>query len=137
MGIRTRNLQNYLIQLKYSQTIAATVNADCAMVPFAGHIGNICATVCQTGGGAADAVIDLNLNGTTIYGGATKLTVDATTGVVTQATLTANPTNVNAGDVLSMDIDTASAAIDTIVGIMITRSGVGEFTQEIDQDEVT
>ena len=78
-----------------------------------------------TAGTGGSAVLDINKNGTTIFSGATKLTIpiSTTTAVAGSALSTTNGIyTVAAGDIITFDVDTAdsgNAAADMTVGVLI------------------
>jgi hypothetical protein len=137
MGIRIRNLHNFVISLKYTKTLTATVEQDVSVVPFAGFISNIVAKLGNTGSGSTNSVVDINLNGTTIFSTATKITLAATTGVATYSPLATKPTALAAGDVISMDIDQISVAPrNLVVQVTVTRTPIDDASNVADHDDV-
>lgn len=135
MGIRIKNLHNYVISLKHAGTLSATTNKDVAVVPFAGKISNIYA-YCAAGS-AAYPIADIHLNGTTIFGASTKITVATGTNLASYSALSAQPTNLAAGDVLTLDIDTAgTGATNLVVQVAVTRTGMGAETNVADLDTI-
>ncbi len=106
MGIRVKNLSEYLLELKVSWTLTAAVNRAVAMVPFPGYIKNIYAKLGTAGTGVTHTNLDINKNGTTIFAATTsQVTLDATTGALTVGTFTTNPPVVAAGDIITVDAD--------------------------------
>lgn len=137
MGIRIKNLHNYILDLVYPGTVATGSNKAVAVAPFAGKISNVFATMSDPGTGATSAVFDVNKNGTTIFSAATKITVAATTGVQSYSALTSEPTNVAAGDIFTLDCDTKSTTgTNACVSIVITRTNMGSVSTASDIDEV-
>jgi hypothetical protein len=133
MGIRTKNLHNIIIPLKCRSTLSATTDKDCAKVPFSGFITNIAGAV-GTADGSTNSVIDINLNGTTIFADATKVTIAKTTGVFTYSALSTTPTAVTYGSVLSLDIDSCgTGTVNAVVDVTISRAEV--YTADGEQDE--
>jgi hypothetical protein len=123
MGIKIRNLSQLLLHLKSSGTLTAATYKDLVKVPFAGFISNVVAKVIDGGSGAGPSIADIHLNGTTIFGAATKINIAATTGVITYGTFTTDPVQVAAGDVLSLDVDSISTApISLIVTMTLTKT---------------
>lgn len=137
MGIRVKNLTNYIIPLKVSKTLGVTLNVDCAIVPFDGRISNIFAKCSAGGTGTTHSILDVNLNGSTIFAAATKVTLAATTGTPSYSALTSTPLNVTAGSVLSLDVDQVAAnAVNAMVNVVVTKSGVGQNGNATDHNEV-
>jgi hypothetical protein len=127
MGIRVKNLHNAVLSLRSAGTLTAATNKDIAIVPFAGCISNICALSSTHGVGSTDTVVDINKNGTTIFGAATKITLDGGTTTVSYSALTSQPTMVAAGDVLTMDIDSVGSTfsnLEVLITISKTRVDV-------------
>jgi hypothetical protein len=137
MGIRTRNLQNHIIVLKVNGTLTAAANKDAAMIPFNGVISNIRAKILTPGSGATNSVLDLNLNGTTVFSAATKITLAATTGVASYSALSSNPTSLTTGSILSLDADSVpTSGACAVVEVTVTRTGLETATNESDPDNV-
>ena len=137
MGIRVKNLQHKVYEFVCRGNATAANNKDSHVVQFPGYISN-CLGVCKDGGASTASVVDINKNGTTIFGGATKVSFSAAApAVVSYATLTANPTPVAAGDVLSMDVDSCSTTASNLtVLVTVTRTGVVTADNITDHDDV-
>ncbi|HCV42401.1 MAG TPA: hypothetical protein DGH68_02885 [Bacteroidetes bacterium] len=137
MGIRVKNLHNFVGTLKYNQTLTATVNRDLFSVPFAGFISGVRAKLGTAGTGAQATIVDVNLNGTTVFAAATKVTLAATTGVASYSALTSAPTPVAAGDIVSIDIDQiATAPINLAVDVIISRTPLADADHSTNLDDV-
>lgn len=136
MGIRVKNLTNYTLTLKCSKTLTATLNVDIARIPFDGRISNVVAKCSSGGSGANNTVLDVNLNGTSIFAAATKITLASTTGTPSYSALTATPLSVTAGSILSLDVDSVSAnPMNAIVDVTITKNGVSAAGNAVNLDE--
>jgi hypothetical protein len=137
MGIRIKNQHHHILTLKASLTLSATTNKDFALVPFAGKISNIYATCSTVGTGNTNSIIDINKNGTTIFSQAPKITISTQSTTVSYSTFTSQPTDVAAGDIISMDIDSVGSGMaNLLVSVVITRTGVGAETNVADLDTV-
>lgn len=137
MGIRVKNLTNIIIPLRVSKTLTATVNADCAIIPFDGRISNIFAKCTSGGTGKTHSILDVNLNGTSIFGASTKITLASTTGTPSYSALSSTPLNVTAGSILSLDVDQVSTnPINAMVNVVVTKSGVSANGNASDHNEV-
>jgi hypothetical protein len=137
MGIRVRNLHNYIIVLKAAGALTAAADKDCAKVPFSGVISNVVGKIATPGTGATNTILDVNLNGTTIFGAATKVTFASTTGLASYSALTSNPTNVTFGSMLTLDADAVpTGGKNAVVEITITRTGEVTAGNLEDQDDV-
>lgn len=111
MGIKIKNLDHAIIELRSPGTLTAATNKDVVQIPFNGFIINITGRLSSAGTGVTSTVADVHLAGTTIFGGAGKLTFVATTGVTaTVATFTTDPVAVTAGQLLTLDVDSISTA---------------------------
>lgn len=136
MGIRTKNLQNVVISLVKNGTFSATTDIDSKLIPFSGFISNVVAKIVTPGTGA-HPIFDVNLNGTTIFGAATKITCNTTSGVNSYSALDASPKSVTYGSVLTLDCDTAgTAAANAIVNVTISRTPINTPSNTLLQDEV-
>jgi hypothetical protein len=109
VGIKTRNVDEVILNLHSQGTLTAAANKACAIVPFPGFIKNIYAKVDVAGTGVTATTVDINLNTVSIHS-STGITIAATTGVVTHGAYSTDPTQVSAGDILSLDIDGISIA---------------------------
>jgi len=138
MGIRTKNLQHVNLPLRYNGTMSASfLHRDIAMIPFDGKISNVVATCAAGGTGATNNIMDVHLNGTTIFAGAVKITLAATTGVASYSTLSSQPLSVTAGSVLTLDCDQAATnATDALVLVTVTRTGIVTETNTTALDDV-
>jgi hypothetical protein len=137
MGIRVKNLHNFVCVLKRSMTLTATTNADVAKVHFNGWFSTVVAKLSDGGTGATASIADIHLNGTTIFGAATKMTFVATTGVASYSTLSSTPQAVTAGDLLTLDIDSISTApINLVCHVTISRTPVDQASNAEDQDTI-
>ena len=122
MGIKVRNLDHQVIEFTLNKTLSATLNAGIAKPFFSGFISDISAVIQTPGSGATNTVLDVNLNGTTIFSAATKITLASTTGVASYSDLTATPTQVTYGSILSLDVDSVSTnPLNAIVQIVISK----------------
>lgn len=121
--IKLGNVAQQVITLVAPGTVTAAANKDMAIVQFNGVLQNIYAACVSGGTGVTNSIADVNLNGTTIFGSATKITFASTTGTATYGTLTTDPTPVVAGDVISLDVDSVSTSpAGFIVDLVITRA---------------
>ena len=105
--IKHKNLGSFLLQFCIASTISATATAIAmAVAPFTGFITNIFATIGVTASGVATTRLDINKNGTSIYSSSiTQLTFVGTNATVSYGTLSTDPVSVNAGDVITVDVD--------------------------------
>lgn len=108
--IKPQNVAYQIINLCAPGTVAAAADKDAQIVAYSGWITNIFAFCISGGTGATNSIADVNLNGTTIFASATKVTYASTTGVATYGTFTTDPTPVAAGDVISLDVDSISTS---------------------------
>ena len=137
MGIRVKNLHNYMMVLSASGTLTAAADKACAMVPFNGFITNVAAVIGTAGSGATNTVLDVNYNGTTIFGAATKITLASTTGVATYSTLSSTPFSVTAGSIITLDADSVpTAGACAAVRITISRTPPYNASNLVDHDAV-
>jgi hypothetical protein len=124
--IKVRNRDHEILVLRSPGTLTAAANKDVAMVPFAGFITNIVAKASDGGSGVTNSIADVHLNGTTIFGAATKITVTSTTGAVSYSAQTVDPTPVAAGDLLTLDVDSISTApANLVVLVTVSKSNSG------------
>jgi hypothetical protein len=138
MGIRTKNLQNTELQLVDPGVVAAANDQAAVRVPFDGYISNIVARCATYGtGSTSSTVADVHKNGTTIFGSATKVTLSSE-GAVTYSTMSATPTPVSAGDILTLDVDSVAigSPTDLVVSVVISKTEVNEPSNETDLDAV-
>ena len=125
MGIRIKNLHNYNVALTYNQTLTVTTSKAIAKVHFDGFISNVIAKLATAGTGVTSTILDVMLNGATIFAAATKITLAATTGTATYSALTSTPMGVTAGSILSLDVtQIATAPINAIVELTISKTPV-------------
>jgi hypothetical protein len=137
MGIRVKNLHNYILELTAPGTITAAASKSVKAAPFAGKISNIVASIGTPGSGVTNTVADVHINGTTIFGDATKVTLASTTGVASYSALATQPTNVAAGDIFTLDLDSVpTSGANVCVLVTITRSNVGAETNVADHDTI-
>lgn len=138
MGIRVKNQHQYMINLSIPGTaVTAATNKACAIIPFPAKISNVYATCSSGGSGSTNSIVDVNLNGTTIFSAATKITFAATTGVATYSALSNNPTNVTAGSIISLDTDAVSTSLSNVnVVVTLTRTNIGAATNIADHDTI-
>lgn len=131
--IHTRNLGSYIAELKVNGTVSATGCNAVAGIPFSGFISNIYAKVVAHTG--TDTVFDIHLNGTTIYD-TTKLSSSA--GTITYGVGTTDPVPVDAGDILSLEVDTVGSNPPVGMVVMVTISKVqdAEHSNIADQNNV-
>jgi len=135
MGIRVKNLHNYICELKVTKTLTATQNAAVDKIPFSGFITNIVAKVSDGGTGSTASFVDIHKNGVTIFDQATKMTFAATTGTVSYSTLSGTVGIVSAGDMLSLDIDSISTApINLVCHVTVSRTPVDQPSNLQDHD---
>jgi hypothetical protein len=134
MGIRIKNLHNYILRLRVNSTLSATTDKDCVVAPFAGQISNVFSTF-TTLGTAAHPILDVHKNGTTIFSASTKITGTTTSGVMSYSALSSP--NVDAGDIFTLDVDTSgTAAVNATVLITITRTDVPTNSTLSDHDQI-
>lgn len=137
MGIRIKNLHNTELVLAKPGTVTGNSIA-CVRVPFDGYITNIVADIVTPGtGSTSSSVLDIHKNGTTIFTSATKITISSA-GVVTYSGMSATPTPVSAGDILTLDAD--SLAIGTpanlSVSVVVSKTEVNEPSNQSDLNAV-
>jgi hypothetical protein len=119
--IRKKNLSHEVFTLKTLGSVTAATNKDGFIVPFDGFISNLYG-LCSTITGNTNSILDINKNGTTIFGAAVKCTF--TTGSVTASfsALTSNPTSVSAGDLITLDADSVSTTLtNAFVDVCISK----------------
>jgi len=140
--IRIKNLNEYVVELQISgtQTTNSAPTARCsAIVPFAGRISAVIGRLGVAGVTGAQAT-DLQVNGVSIMASGTLLSYATTSVVPTYAsTLTANPTLVAKGDVLTLinsTIHSGTAAIDQCVYVTIEKQKSGSFADVLQTDTV-
>lgn len=139
MGIRVKNLQNYVYTLRAPGAITAAANKDCCVIHFNGWISNVYAKQSVAGSGSTTCVVDIHNNGTTIFATSVKITCVATTGVISYSTLSSQPYAVTAGDILSLDVDQTHAGgspANFVAKVTVTRTGMGEESNVADSDNV-
>jgi hypothetical protein len=135
--IRVKNLEHFVIPLHVPGTISAGASKACAVVPFPGKIVNIYAKQGTAGGGDTNTIADLNLNGTTIFDTSVKITTAATSGTVTYSALDSRPTDVAAGDILTLDVDQAgTSGANLCVLVTIAKNNPGTETNLADHNTV-
>ena len=122
MGIENRHLNEQRLVLKVPGDAAAAAHVDWGFADFDGYIDNIWAEV-GTAGVTGSMVVDVNLNGTTIFSAAGKITFGAAVSPSSYSAL-ATP-RVSKGDKISMDIDSVhtTEAINLTVYIVLRRKG--------------
>jgi hypothetical protein len=106
---KLKNIADYPLYLRQAGALTAANEVDAVIIPDDGYID---AVLCRSGviavaGGAADGLIDVNLNGTTVLA-TTKITFDHTTASKTPSYgdfVGLAPIAVSKGDVLSIDVD--------------------------------
>jgi hypothetical protein len=137
MGIRVKNQSHYILRLACPGTLTAAANKDVNIAPFAGKITNIYAAVLSGGTGVTNSIADVNINGTTIFSQAPKITITSTSGTIVYSTLSSQPTNVAAGDMFTLDLDSVGTSVTELcVLITITRSNVGAESNVADHDTI-
>jgi hypothetical protein len=137
MGIKVKNLDNYVLTFKYNKTLTATLNQDVQLVPFSGFISNVVGRIGSGGTGVTNTIIDLNYEGSTIFGAATKITFAATTGVASYSDLTTKPYHVTYGAMMSIDIDQIAAnPMNAIVEVVISRQPLNTADNLLDLSTV-
>jgi hypothetical protein len=130
-------MHHQLINLTSVGTLTAATNKAMAVSPCAGKIVNIFSTCSDVGTGSTKTIADVHLNGTTIFSQSTKITISTVSTTVSYSTLSSQPTNVAAGDIFTLDIDSVGTAMVNLgVRICITRSGVQEESNVADLDTV-
>jgi hypothetical protein len=116
--IKVKNLSEIIIPLKKSGSAAVANNIDNFTSPVTGRIKAIFATfgvmgTDGTGAPTQDVIADIKKNGTSIFSGAGKInwahagqlgTANTPTQASAYGALTTNPTLVNKGDFLRLDI---------------------------------
>lgn len=101
--IKLRNRSEFLIDLSVPGTQTATTNKRTFVVPFACQIKSIYALL-GAAGTTGSQIVEIKKNGTTIFSNATKLTFATTVAAATYGPLTADPTSLAKGDVLTVDV---------------------------------
>lgn len=135
MGIRVKNLGNYVMNLVAPGTITAATGKDLAVAPFAGYIVNCYATISDGGTGVTSSVVDIHKNGVTVFKTATKMTFVATTGVCTYSTFFTTALSVSAGDVFQLDVDSIATSPKNLhVSLLLSRTPVDTETNVADLD---
>lgn len=133
MGIKVKNLDQYVLELRVNGTLTTGANKDCAYIPFSGFITNVAAKAGSGGTGATHSILDVNLDGTTIFDGATKITVASTTGACSYSALTNKPAQVTAGSLLTLDVDAIAITASTVAAVVtISRTPIHVPTNNAD-----
>ena len=137
MGIRSKNLHHHIITLRSAGTLTAATDKDVAKALFSGFITNIVGKVTSGGTGATNTIVDVNLNGTTLFSAATKITFASTTGVASYSALSSEPVSVTYGSMFTLDVDSiASAPKNCTVQITVSKTPVAAAGNSEDQAEV-
>lgn len=137
MGIRVKNLHNHIITLRSAGTLTAAANKDVAKAAFSGYITNIVGKVTSGGTGATNTIVDVNLNGTTLFAAATKITFASTTGVASYSALSSEPVSVTYGSMFTLDVDSISSApANLVVEITVSKTPVAAAGNNENQAEV-
>ena len=121
MGIRTKNLHHHIITLRSAGTLTAASDKDVAKALFDGFITNIVGKVTSGGTGSTNTIVDVNLNGTTLFSTATKMTFASTTGIASYSPLSNEPVSVTYGSMFTLDVDSVALAPKNLV-VQITVS---------------
>jgi hypothetical protein len=122
--IRIKNTSQYILNLRSPGTATAATNKDCVSVPFPCKILNLYATCSSGGTGSTSSIVDIHKNGTTIFATSVKITITPITGAVAYSTFTSQPTELAAGDILSMDIDQISTTLSNVmVQLLLSKEG--------------
>lgn len=157
--IKVRNLGEERIELQKAGVAASANNVDNFIVPYAGYIKAVMAGFGTmgtdgTGSPTQDIVLDIKKNGTSIFSGATKINFSHAKQVGTANTpiladnfgaLTTNPTLVNKGDFLRLDITqllngtSPVQPSDLIVHVVIARGptspSAAMLTGKVDEND--
>jgi hypothetical protein len=137
MGIRTKNLHHTVLALNAAGTLTAAASKACQMVPFSGFITNVAAVIGTPGSGVTNTILDVNYNGTTIFGAAAKVTFAATTGVASYSTLSSTPFSVTAGSIMTLDADAVpTSGANASVFVTISRTPQYDASNLVDHDNV-
>lgn len=137
MGIRTKNLHHYIITLRSAGTLTAATDKDVAKALMAGYITNVVGKVTSGGTGSTNTIVDINLNGTTIFAAATKITFASTTGVASYSALSSEPIAVTQGSMFTLDVDSIALAPKNVaVQITVSRTPVAAAGNNENQEEV-
>ncbi len=133
--IKTRNVSNFIMELAVPGTLTTGTAKAAAIVPFPGFIANIFCKVIGAGAGAGPHDIDILKNGVSILPG--YITVSATFGTVSYTTPTTDPTQVLAGDILSLDsVATTTGPLGLVCEITLSKDHDGITTYDADQNTV-
>jgi len=137
MGIRTKNLHHHVITLRCAGTLTAAANKDIAKALMSGFITNVVGKMLTPGSGSTATIVDVNLNGTTIFDAATKMTFAATTGVASYSALSSEPISVTYGSMFSLDVDSISTnPANLVVQITVSKTPIALASNTEDQTEV-
>ena len=134
--MKIKNLKEHLIAFSINNTLSAGASQGTAVVPFAGFIRNIYAKLGDAGTGVTATRLDLNKNGTTIFSATTtQISLASTTGVLTLGSFTADPTQVAAGDLLTLDVDAVSTdPLNLAVLVKLSKIPPSATGKAADQD---
>lgn len=102
--IRTRNRDEFLVDLSVPGTQSAATHKRCFVVPFACTLKGLYSKL-GTAGTTSTQITDVNKNGTTIFASATKISNASGSVDPTYGTFTGDPTTFAKGDVITVDVD--------------------------------
>jgi hypothetical protein len=124
--IRKRNIEEQWIVLTNRSTQAAIVEAATAIAEFNGRIANVYGFL-RTAGITGAQVVDLNVNGTTVFGaGSVKISFATTVATATFDPVAEASLRVSKGDRISIDVDSVhsgTAAIGLTIFVQLLRRG--------------
>lgn len=137
MGIKVKNLHHYVITLRSAGTLTAATNKDVAKALSDGWITNVVGKLLTPGSGSTASIIDVHLNGTTIFDAATKITFAATTGVASYSALASEPIAITYGSMFTLDVDQISVnPANVVVQITVSKTPMNLASNTEDQSEV-
>ena len=133
--IKTRNVSYFIIDLAIPGTLTTGTCKAAAIVPFDGFIANIFCKVLGPGAGAGPHDIDILKNAVSILPG--YIEISSTFGTVSYTTPTTDPTQVLAGDILSINsVATTTGPLGVVCQITLSKDHDGKTTFDADQNTV-
>lgn len=136
MGIVMHDVNEVVMDLSVPGTQTTNANAASTVMPFAGTIRGILARLGTAPTVAGNNIFDILKNGTTIFAAAPKITFATGATTPTYSALTANPTIVAKGDVLTVaNVGTATVGVN--LGLLVTIRRNRASVEGVDTDSIS
>lgn len=123
--IRSRNVEEFIVDLSVPGTQSAAANKATFLVPFACSLKAIYAKL-GTAGITGTQTVDINKNGTTIWDSTPKLSFATTVAAAGYDAFATDPTTFAKGDIIGVDVDavhSGTAAKDLNLLLVLKRGG--------------